>query len=78
MTDKIGLEKEAKGLREKMLAIEKKNICLKEENSNLQSDLNNLVQVCHDIICLISKKSSHFHPSYLESFEIMSPIFISF
>ncbi|XP_071539643.1 uncharacterized protein [Panulirus ornatus] len=45
VTDKIGLENEAKGLSEKMLTIERKNICLKEENSNLQSDLNNLVQV---------------------------------
>ncbi|XP_042215805.1 early endosome antigen 1-like isoform X5 [Homarus americanus] len=45
VTDKIGLEKKAQGLGEKVLTLERKNVCLKEENVNLQSDLNNLVQV---------------------------------
>nr|XP_045625872.1 centriolin-like isoform X6 [Procambarus clarkii] len=45
VTDKIGLEKKAQSLGEKMLALERRNVCLKEENNNLQSDLTNLVQV---------------------------------
>ncbi|KAK8736930.1 hypothetical protein OTU49_004731, partial [Cherax quadricarinatus] len=45
VTDKIGLEKKAQGLGEKVLTLERRTLGLKEENANLQSDLNNLIQV---------------------------------
>ncbi|XP_042869347.1 early endosome antigen 1-like isoform X7 [Penaeus japonicus] len=45
VTDKMGLEKEAHELGEKVVGLERKTLSLKEENNNLQNDLNNLVQV---------------------------------
>lgn len=46
VADKMGLEKEAHDLGEKVVGLERKTLTLKEENNNLQNDLNNLVQVC--------------------------------
>ncbi|KAK3873373.1 hypothetical protein Pcinc_021607 [Petrolisthes cinctipes] len=43
--DKIDLEKEAQGLREKLLSVERRNTSLMEDNANLHSDLSNLLQV---------------------------------
>ncbi|XP_047497519.1 adventurous-gliding motility protein Z-like isoform X7 [Penaeus chinensis] len=45
VADKMGLEKEAHELGEKVVGLERKTLGLKEENNNLQNDLNNLVQV---------------------------------
>ncbi|XP_037778343.1 adventurous-gliding motility protein Z-like isoform X6 [Penaeus monodon] len=45
VADKMGLEKEAHELGEKVVGLERKTLSLKEENNNLQNDLNNLVQV---------------------------------
>ncbi|XP_069999397.1 early endosome antigen 1 [Penaeus vannamei] len=45
VADKMGLEKEAHDLGEKVVGLERKTLTLKEENNNLQNDLNNLVQV---------------------------------
>ncbi|KAG7177656.1 hypothetical protein Hamer_G008307 [Homarus americanus] len=60
VTDKIGLEKKAQGLGEKVLTLERKNVCLKEENVNLQSDLNNLVQPNQELNMsfVVSRRSS--------------------
>ena len=45
VTDKIRLEKDTKGLDEKIHALERKNLQLMEENGGLHSDINSLIQV---------------------------------
>ncbi|XP_064112136.1 uncharacterized protein LOC135219359 isoform X16 [Macrobrachium nipponense] len=42
---KMGLEKEAHSLGEKLVNLERSNMRLKEDNNNLQGDLTNLVQL---------------------------------